>query len=265
MKIDYTTVTEVVGDDVSQEQIQRLCNRYYWAEKYCHGKDVFEIACGSGQSLRLLYNVSRSFEAGDCSDDLLAIAKANYGDKIKVSKIDAHQLPFEDSSKDVLICFEAIYYIENVDTFLRECVRVLRPSGVLLIATANKDLYDFNPSPYSYKYFGVVELREMLSKFGFTTEFFGDTVLHGLSLKQKVLRPIKKIVVQFGLIPKSMSGKKFLKKMVFGNLVPMPAEIKDDTCLRVEPDPIEPDRPNVSHKVLYCKGTLINIKVKGVV
>ena len=265
MKIDYTTVTEVAGDDVSQEQIQRLCNRYYWAEKYCRGKDVFEIACGSGQSLRLLHNVSRSLEAGDCSDDLLAIAKSNYGDMIKLSKIDAHQLPFEDSSKDVIICFEAIYYIENVETFLGECRRILRPSGVLLIATANKDLYDFNPSPYSYKYFGVVEMREMLSKFGFATEFFGDTVLHNLSLKQKFLRPIKKIVVQFGLIPKSMSGKKFLKKIVFGNLVPMPAEIKEDTCPRIEPDPIEPDRPSMSHKVLYCKGTLMDKNVKGVV
>ncbi|MCD6265910.1 MAG: BrnT family toxin [Deltaproteobacteria bacterium] len=29
-----------------------------------------------------------------------------------------------------------------------DCVRVLRPGGKVLIATANKDLYDFNPSPH---------------------------------------------------------------------------------------------------------------------
>jgi len=28
---DYISVTEIAGDEVTQEQIDRLCNRYYWA------------------------------------------------------------------------------------------------------------------------------------------------------------------------------------------------------------------------------------------
>ncbi len=28
---DYVSVTEIAGDEVTQEQINRLCNRYYWA------------------------------------------------------------------------------------------------------------------------------------------------------------------------------------------------------------------------------------------
>jgi ubiquinone/menaquinone biosynthesis C-methylase UbiE len=256
MKIDYTTVTEVSGDEVSQEQIQRLCNRYYWAERYCTGKDVLEVACGSGQSLGLLQRISNSFEAGDTSDELLALAKLHYGGRIKVQKIDAHQMPFDDRSKDVILCFEAIYYLEDVTKFLGECRRILRPDGILLIASANKDLYDFNPSPYSYTYFGVVEMRELFSRFGFATEFFGDTPVENLSMRQKILRPLKKLVVRLGLIPTSMAGKKILKKLVFGNLVPMPAEISDATCPRIHPDPIPPHIPNTTHKVIFCKATL---------
>jgi len=61
-------------------------------------------------------------------------------------------MPFEDKSKDVIILFEAIYHIPDADRFVKECVRVLWPGGKVLVGTANKDLYDFNPSPYSYKY-----------------------------------------------------------------------------------------------------------------
>jgi len=256
MKIDYTTVTEVAGDEVSQEQIQRLCNRYYWAEQYCAGKDVLEVACGSGQSLGLLQQVSKTFEAGDTSDVLLAMAQRHYGDRVNVQKIDAHQMPFGDRSKDVILCFEAIYYLEDVTKFLGECRRILRPGGMLLIASANKDLYDFNPSPYSHTYFGVVEMRELFSRFGFATEFFGDTPVENLSMRQKIMRPLKKLVVRLGLIPKSMAGKKILKKLVFGNLVPMPAEITDATCPRIYPAPITSDIPNTTHKVIFCKATL---------
>jgi len=45
----------------------------------------------------------------------------------------------------------------------------------LLIATAKKDLYDFNPSPHSYEYYGVVELNDLFARHGFEAEFFGDT------------------------------------------------------------------------------------------
>jgi hypothetical protein len=96
----------------------------------------------------------------------------------------------------------------------------------------------------------------LFSRFGFTTEFFGDTPLEDLSMRQRILRPIKKLVVQLGLIPKSMAGKKILKKLVFGNLVPMPAEITDKTCPRIDPDTISSDIPNTTHKVIFCKATL---------
>lgn len=256
MKIDYTTITEVSGDEVSREQVQRLCNRYYWAERYCSGKDVLEVACGSGQALGLLQRVSKTLEAGDTSDELLAVAKRHYGERIKLQKIDAHQIPFNDHSKDVILCFEAIYYFEDVAKFLCESRRILRPGGLLLIASANKDLYDFNPSPYSHSYYGVVDMRDLFFRFGFATEFFGDTPLQDLSIRQRILRPIKKLVVQLGLVPKSMSGKKILKKLVFGNLVQMPDEITDETCPRIHPDSIPTGIPNTTHKVIFCKATL---------
>ena len=225
MDNDYISVTEIAGDEVTQEQVDRLCNRYYWAGKYCSGKDVVEAACGSGQGLGYLAGIAGSLEAGDYSDEILSITRRHYGERIALRQFDAQDMPFEDNSKDVIIMFEAIYYIPDAEKFVRECARVLRPGGKVLIATANKDLYDFNPSPHSYKYYGVVELNDLFAKHGFKTEFFGDTPINKAPLKQRILRPVKKIAVALGIMPKSMAGKKLLKRIVFGGLVQMPAEI----------------------------------------
>ena len=252
----FVSVTEIAGDEVTQEQVDRLCNRYYWAERYCVGKDVAEVACGSGQGLGYLNNIARSFEAGDYSDEILSIARRHYGDRIHLSQFDAQEMPYADRSKDVLIIFEAIYYLPDAERFVRECVRVLRPGGKVLIATANKDLYDFNPSPHSYKYYGVTELERLFAKYGFETKFFGDTPVGNASLRQRAFRPFKKMAVTLGLMPKTMAGKKILKRLVFGELVRMPAEINPNTSDYVEPERISSSRPDTKHKVLYCAATL---------
>ncbi len=75
MDKDYVSVTEIAGDEVSQEQVDRLCNRYYWAGCYCADKNVVEAACGSGQGLGYLTGIAGSLEAGDYSDEILSIVR----------------------------------------------------------------------------------------------------------------------------------------------------------------------------------------------
>lgn len=255
MSNDYLSVTELAGDDVSVEQIDRMCQRYYWAGTYCQGKDVLELGCGTGQGAGYLAGLAGGFLAGDYSEKILGIARAHYGERIKFQQLDAQQVPFKDGSFEVVVLFEAIYYLPSAERFVAECRRVLRPGGKVLIATANKDLYDFNPSPHSYTYYGVSELRDLFRRYGFAPSFFGNTPVDGLSWRQRILRPIKKFVANSGLMPKTMAGKKMLKRLVFGSLVPMPAEIVAGMVPYVDPVPIPADRPDRMHKVLYCVAT----------
>ena len=256
MKNNYISVTEVAGDEVTQEQIDRLCNRYYWAGRYCLKRDVVEAACGTGQGLGYIIEIANSLEAGDYSEDILKIARKHYGHRIALQQFDAQNMPFADNSKDVIILFEAIYYIPDAERFVRECKRVLRSDGKVLIATANKDLYDFNPSPYTYKYFGVTDLKELFGKYMFKTKFFGDTPISKVSFRQKLLRPVKKLAVKLDLIPKTTSGKKILKRFVFGPLVKLPAEINDTTSPHIEPVEISSSAPDTRHKVIFCAASL---------
>jgi len=256
MNKDFISVTEIAGDEVTREQVERLCNRYYWAGGYCPNMDVLEAACGTGQGLGFLAKHANSLEAGDFSESIFEIARRHYGDRVNLRQFDAQNMPFANHSKDIIILFEAIYYLPDAEQFIRECTRVLRPGGKVLIATANKDLFDFNPSPHSHKYYGVMEMQAAFSQYGFNTEFFGDTPVDTVSMRQKILRPVKRLVVSLGLMPKSMAGKKLLKRFVFGNLVAMPAEIDENTSEYVEPNRIGSDSPDTRYKVIYCTATL---------
>jgi SAM-dependent methyltransferase len=248
-------VTELAGTQISDEQLERMSHRYHWAALHCSGKDVLEAACGSGPGLGILSRVAASLEAGDYSSEILQLARNHYAGRVRLSQFDAQSLPFPDASKDVIILFEAIYYVPDAARFVSECRRVLRPGGKVLIATANKDLSDFNPSPFSYQYYGVAELTQLFQSHAFNVESFGYLPVGSVSWRQKVLRPIKRLAVTLHLVPKTMTGKKLLKRLVFGQLVSMPSE------LPTRSDAITPPvrlgvGPDLVHKVIYCCATL---------
>lgn len=257
VEVDYFPITETAGDDVSQEQYERICHRYYWAEKYCVRKQVLEVACGTGQGLGYLSKFSNRLSSGDYSSDILKIAKAHYKNRMSFSRFDAQFLPYRDNLFDVVILFEAIYYLPSAERFVSECRRVLRKDGIVLIATANKDLYDFNPSPYSHQYYGVVELEALFSKKGFSVECFGNTPIdRNVPLRQHISRPLKKLAVKTGLMPKTAHGKKFFKKIVFGQLVTMPAEIEAHMIPYQDPVQLPLGCSDSIYKVIYCAAKL---------
>jgi ubiquinone/menaquinone biosynthesis C-methylase UbiE len=257
--IDFQEVTETSNSFVSEEQIDRMENRYNWAASLCKSKDIIEVACGTGQGLSILYPIASSIKACDISEKMIAIAKENYpSKKMDFFVSDAIVLPFDDNSADIILLFEAIYYIEDIGKLMDEIKRVLRPNGELLISTANCDLYDFNPSPFSIKYFGAKNLYQLLNKNKFTVELYGDYSLKNISLIQKLFRIIKYITVKMNMIPKTMTAKIFFKKLVFGNLVEMPNHFSPKKCKLNSFDKIS-NEPNIHYKVILARAVLLTI------
>jgi SAM-dependent methyltransferase len=253
---DFSEVTELSGTPITREQLVRLHHRYTWATGHCCGKDVLEAGCGVGPGLGLLAGTARSVRAGDFSPTMVALANKHYQGRIDVTQFDAQSLPFQDQSFDTILLFEAIYYVPDTEQFVRECRRVLRPDGRVLIVTANKDLWDFHPSPYTHNYLGVVELNMMFERYSFACEFFGYQDAGKSSLRQRLLRPVKRLAVMTGLMPKTMSGKRWLKKLVFGSEVSMPAEVTSDMAIYEPPMKINSTTPDTKHKIIYCAAQL---------
>jgi ubiquinone/menaquinone biosynthesis C-methylase UbiE len=150
-----------------------------------------------------------------------------------------------------LILYEAIYYLGEPEAFFREAQRVLRKKGVLLIATVNKDWSEFNPSPFSTSYFSVPELSDSLRKNRFKVEMYGAFSVLPKSTKEKIIASIRKIAVGLHLIPKTMKGKEFLKKVFYGKLIPLKGEIEEGVCEYTPPETIPSDIANHEYKVIY--------------
>ena len=254
-QLSYTHVTEVAGEWITSEQLCRMYTRYKWAAQFCLEKDVVEVACGTAPGLGLIGQVARSVVASDVDKHMVSIAKKFYGNRFEIANFDALNLPFETSSKDVVIIFEALYYLPCVDTFIKEVKRVLKPRGKLLVATANKDLPDFNPSVNSVKYYGVSELTHLALKHKMEPDFYGQSAISNASLLQKMLKFLKIVVVRLNLMPKTMRGKEFLKRLVFGKLVRMPFELCEKHSEYDAPISIPATDPNCDFKVILFVST----------
>lgn len=248
----FISVTERGGELVSQAQVDRFIQRYVWAGEFSRGKDVLELACGTGPGLGYLQKVSRRLVATDISEQVLAVARKHYGNRVDLRQRDACNTGLEACSFDIVILFEAIYYLSDVDAFFAEVSRLLRSGGKLLLATANKDLYDFNPSPYSHRYFNPPELSEILRRHGFESYFFGGAAVSNVGFKTRVIRATKQFAARHRLIPGTMRAKRFLKRIVFGPLVVMPLELNPEGCVYTAPVSIPANEPDLHHQVLYC-------------
>lgn len=251
MSTDYSSVTELPASMVTRDQLARACHRYYFAGRFSDGKDVLEVACGPGLGLGYLATRAKRVIGGDITKSLVDSAQRHYGSRVEILYLDAHKLPFPERSFDAVILYEAIYYLSSPDEFLRECRRVLRPNGVVLICTVNKDWKGFNPSPHSVRYFSVSELHQLLEGHGFETEAFGAFPEKAETTRDKVVSLLRRVAVRTGLIPKTMEGKRYLKRLFYGKLTPLPPEIRDGMAEYQDPVPLAPDTSSSTFKVLY--------------
>lgn len=250
MSVDFSTVTETAGNQASSEQLRMIHTRYRLAYDLCDGRDVLEVACGPGRALGFLSTRAKSVTGGDYTRALVEAANRHYLGRVPVMELDAQELPFSEGSFDMVILFEAIYYLPEAPRFVKEAWRVLRAGGILLLCTVNSEWKDFNPSPFSVRYYEADALRRLLSGAGFEVEMRGGFLTRPSSILGHAASALKRAAVGAGLMPKTMAGKAALKRLFFGPLKPLGFEI--DTTVPVEPlIPIGAGRIE-DYKVLYA-------------
>jgi SAM-dependent methyltransferase len=254
--MDFTQVTEAPGNRITRESFSMICTRYAYAASLCGGKRVLEVACGAGQGLGHLASHARQVVGGDYTEGLLQTARHHYGNRVPLVKLDAQSLPFHDRVFDLLILFEAIYYLAKPAAFLAESRRVLRDGGLVLICTVNREWSDFNPSPHSHRYFSAHELATLLAEHGFSAELYGAFPVVRATVPDRVVSLIKCVAVSLHLIPKTMKGKEFLKRLFLGKLVTMPPELLPEMGETLPLTRLDGASASSEFKVLYAIGRL---------
>jgi SAM-dependent methyltransferase len=253
---DYTSVTEAPGDPLRAEALDMLAARYALAEERARGRRVLEAGCGPGQGLGLMNSAARFLVGGDYTRKLLAFAGQRYGARVPLVRLDAQSLPFVAGSFDLVVFYEAIYYLARPAAFVAECRRVLSPGGAVLLCTANRLVPDFNPSPYSVRYYSSEELRDMFESQGFAVTVLGAFRAAPSSLREGVVSIVKRAAVALDLVPRTMKGKALLKRLFFGPLQAAPAELVPGLSRLEVPVPIARGAADATHRVIYVIATL---------
>jgi len=253
---DYSSVTEVTGEAVTREAVTMMWTRYATAAEYCAGKDVLEVGCGSAQGLGHIAAHAHYVVGGDYTCDLVEAASRHYGSRVRFACLDGQRLPFRDRSFDVVILYEAIYYLADPEAFVAECCRVLRAGGSVLICSANREWAGFNPSPFSYRYYSARELGALLERAGFRVQLFGAFPDSAESLVRQLVGLIRRIAVALHLIPKTMSGKALLKRLFYGKLVVLGHELTEGMANVAPLVPLDGATATRDFKVVYAIGVL---------
>jgi len=157
----------------------------------------------------------------------LDISNENY--KERVIKGNVLKMPIKDASLDTVIAGELLEHMPGSAPLLKECSRILRKNGTLLISTPNKKAwsnrlfhhFDHASAEEEYPHQNVLDgksLREECEKFFEVKEFFYlpyDEVSSPNRFTQKGMRaanlfyPIRKIV--HNLVPKEMGEQMVIK------------------------------------------------------
>lgn len=115
------------------------------AERLPVAGDVLEVGAGTGQLWRHVdYSNARlvltDFSAAMCAQlrDIPKAADAD-ADSLTVKQCDAANLPFADSSFELVIANHMLYHLDDPDVALKGFARVLRPGGRLVVALNGRD------------------------------------------------------------------------------------------------------------------------------
>lgn len=140
------------------------------------GKDkrILEIGCGRGGGAWLNYQTlnPQHYLAIDFAVSNIEFCRRHFKNKNLVFEVaDAQKLPFVDDSFDVIINVESSHCYQNINAFLSEAHRVLRPGGVFCFC-------DFRPRNKTKK------LRQDLSQYFsiVTYDDITDNVVNALEL-----------------------------------------------------------------------------------
>ena len=115
--------------------------------KTCNPRDILETAAGTGVVSRALHRMlpEALVVATDLNPAMLEIAgRKLHSDRVRYQAADAQELPFDDSTFDLVVCQFGVMFYPDKPAANREAYRVLRDGGRYLLLVW--DTLDRNPA-----------------------------------------------------------------------------------------------------------------------
>lgn len=123
-----------------EDEFERYCINLYHqdvTEVPIKGKEILEVGCGRGGGASYIsrYLEPKSYIGLDLSKKAIKFCNDNYNvPNLSFIKGKAEELPFDDNSFDAVVNVESSRCYSDMEGFLNEVYRTLKPGGNLLIS-----------------------------------------------------------------------------------------------------------------------------------
>ena len=124
---------------------------------------------------------------------------------------------FPDNSFDCITLFEVIEHLINPSALLKECYRILKPDGIIMISTGNTDSWTVNVLKENWEYFDI-------DKHGGHISFFNPISIQKIAdLNNLKVKYIKTRCVKFydqeDLSKNNVNNQKLASKMIVNKII----------------------------------------------
>lgn len=143
---------------------------------------VLDVGCGTGELERLVHDryPHATLVGLDVTPEMLAVAREKFRSVSGITFLlaPAETLPFARERFDAVVSCNMLHHVRSVDGLLRECARVLRPGGRLVLVDWCRDAWHCRLAHYwlrlvkrSYvKMYRAAEVVELAAPLGLAVE-----------------------------------------------------------------------------------------------
>lgn len=159
---------------------------YEHASTICNGRNVLDWGCNNGYGLPVLAKTARRI--GGVDSNPLCVQKARllhpeYANDIWL--YDGQHVPVPDQDWDVVVSFQVIEHVKEVDLYLEAILSVMKDSGTALFTSPNREIrLDQGMKPWNEFHvteFSAVDLAMVLRK------HFRHVQVYGMQGDQEII------------------------------------------------------------------------------
>jgi len=168
LRTGYRDSGERVNPDFPDENFNSHLRFYQFASQFVSGKDVLDCGCGTGYGTALFAESGAKSALGiDFSEDAITFATSRFVRKnLSYRVMDAQRLTVPDVAFDFVFSSENLEHLPHAESNIAEIKRILRPDGMLVLGTPNKEMSSPGrepTNPYHVREFYFEELQEILA------------------------------------------------------------------------------------------------------